>query len=449
MVLTYIKQRSRITVNDGLLAVHLAVMAFCLHGYLNVGSPWFILGLLAYPFILRNTGTPRFHKGYLFIAVLFLALCYPVPVKTFLFFSLSFSAFFLLEASGYRVGIAGWINLILLSPVFSSAANIFSFPIRLNITELAGDVLRWMEPGTAVLGNMIYFRGGSFSVDPACMGLNMLTASLIMGVLLLAMFGRKWKKELRSYQVLLFLAVVFVLNVVSNFMRILLLVLFNLLPGTVLHDVMGLVCLVIYVVLPSFLIVRVLFGRYGREISDAKTHVSKPPLALHLLLLACSLLAFGRISTTDTFRPFSASGTANVNGYTKTEYGPGIMKLESASALIYLKQLRGFYDSEHHPMLCWSGSGYEFSQVREEEMGGERIYTAVLSKGSDILYSAWWYGNGLHNTNEQAEWRWNMLRGQPRYFIINVSAADRKSLLAEVTAILQSNKLSPLLNGGR
>jgi exosortase N len=431
-----IKLRMALNAEAFLLAGYMLVAVMGLGGYLPWSSPWFLMGLAAFPLLVRRTGQGRIHKGYLVAAILFLLLCYPVPVKTLVFFGISFSVFFLLEALGYRVGMTAWVNLLLLSPIFSAAANIFSFPIRLKLTGLSGKVLGWIHPSASVQGNVIQFQGGEFSVDPACMGLNMLVASLLMGVLLLGVYGRKAKKELKAHHVALYLGFIFLLNLFSNLVRILLLVLFSLMPGTLLHDVTGLVCLLLYVALPAVLLARWMYRRRGQAYSLENKSTKKPRPHVHVVMMAGAVLACVQVARTDTYRRFATDIPGRVNGYTVSEYEPGILKMENGSVLIYVKYLRGFYDSEHNPMLCWSGSGYEFREVREEKIAGLTLYSGKLVKGSDVLYSAWWYSNGKHSTNRQTEWRWNMLRGHAPYAIINVSAASRKDLEREVGRVV-------------
>lgn len=418
------------------LAGYLVAAIASLGSYLPWSSATFLMGIASFPLLVRRTDEGRMHKGYLAAALAFFLLCCPVPVKTFAFFGLSFSVFFLLEAMGYRAGMIAWMNLALVSPIFSAGASIFSFPIRLKLTELSGGILKWIDPSTAVQGNVIRFRGSEFSVGPACMGLNMLVASLLLGVLLLGIYGRKMKMDLKARHVSLYLASLFLLNLFSNLVRILVLVFFSLMPGTLMHDAAGLACLLLYVALPAIVLAQWLYRRYGKAYSLENKSTKKPRPAVHVLMMAGAVLACVQVNTTDTYRGLAKNISAPFSGYTVSEYEPGIWKLENASALIYIKYLRGFYDSEHNPMLCWSGSGYEFREVREEKMAGLTLYSGKLVKGKDVLYSAWWYSNGRHATNRQTEWRWNMLRGSAPYAIINVSAASREDLEREVGRVV-------------
>jgi exosortase N len=137
-----------------------------------------------------------------------------------------------------------------LSPVFNFLSTVFGFPIRLRLSAWAGALLQGAGLEMAVSGNVISVNGTDFSVDPACMGLNMLVVSLIIALLLLAFQERKRQQTLPMYRIVLVLLATFGLNLLGNLIRIVLLVWFRLLPDNPLHDAVGMVCLLTYVVLP-------------------------------------------------------------------------------------------------------------------------------------------------------------------------------------------------------
>ncbi|RYY96435.1 MAG: hypothetical protein EOO11_13500 [Chitinophagaceae bacterium] len=121
-----------------------------------------------------------------------------------------------------------------------------------------------------------------------------------------------------------------------------------------------------------------------------------------------------------------------------------MLKLTDGPHLVYVKYVRGFYDLEHNPTICWSGNGYTFSEVNEATVGGTRIYTAHLVQGAGRLYTAWWYSNGAVNTNRQTEWRRLMFLGAPRFAVVNVTAASPAERDREVARLLREHTLAPL-----
>jgi exosortase N len=232
---------------------------------------------------------------------------------------------------------------------------------------------------------------------------------------------------------------------VANVLRIVLLVQFAIPPKAVMHDVIGLLCLLLYVGVPACYIATFLVRRSAsvRETTEFKS-AKKTGLILWLLFGAMLVLA-ARVSNMDTYSAFEQTHQQPVAGYTSSVYAPGILKLENKYSLVYIKAIRGFYDTEHNPMICWKGSGYELQHVQTQTMAGSSVYTATLHRGHEQLYTAWWYGNGRHHTTSQWDWRWRMLKGETGYAVQNVTAADKKTLLEEINQLLSNGVLLPLL----
>jgi len=112
------------------------------------------------------------------------------------------------------------------------------------------------------------------------------------------------------------------------------------------------------------------------------------------------------------------------------------MKLENDTNLIYIKPPVKFFQGNHDPRVCWTGSGYEFSNIQVEKIGTKEIYTAVLQHRDEQFYTAWWYDNLQTQTIEEWQWRWNGLRGQEKYYLINVSSVGREELLRHIAMLL-------------
>jgi exosortase N len=126
----------------------------------------------------------------------------------------------------------------------------------------------------------------------------------------------------------------------------------------------------------------------------------------------------------------------SVPGYTATQLEHRVTKLYNENALVYIKPIAGFFSSDHQPMICWSGSGYEFTRIHEDEMGDTKVYAATLEKGDERLYTAWWYDNGISTTISQFEWRWDALKTRQHYAIVNVTAATPELLKIEVKKMI-------------
>ncbi len=427
-----------------LLAVYIFIWSSVLYAYLPFVSLSFLLGVLALLFTCTKTSNVISYR-YALIALIWLVASFFVPVKTFLYFSICFSIFFLIEALGYRLGHLSCSVLFFMSPMFQYFSNVFSFPIRLQLTKWSGKLFSFIDPSITTKGNIFHHNNNEFSVDPACMGLNMLTASLLLSIMLLGFYQKKFNKNVGLLSFAGFIILVIGFNIISNLIRIIVLVHFTILPDSVMHEVIGIGCLLLYVALSSVWLAKFVVSKSSGNMAKANFHTKEfyKPL-LHFLLLVLILLAAYRTSHIDTFKEFDNKAEKRIAGFTSGNHSSGIVKLENDKALIYVKYIRGFYDTEHNPTICWKGSGYEFQDIKEETINGHKVYTALLVNGKDKLATAWWYSNGSKHVTDQFTWRWNMMRGEKRYALINVTtatAADRKKLIAK---IISENLFMPL-----
>jgi len=429
-------------------AAYLVIALFGLGNYLQPGSTNLLLGLLAVPFAWKTDPGKRGSRRYGWLALTMLLLCFFMPVKTLLYFSIGLALLFFTESFYGKTSLPALLVIVLASPVFQYIGDVFSFPIRLQLTQLAGSLLSFFDPGAGAKGNMILYHGHEFAVDPACMGLNMITASLLCGVMLISFYQVKYKRKANAWLILFYLAVVFLLNVLCNLSRIILVVQLNIQPETLSHDIAGLACFIIYVLLPAVLLASFLVRRSVAFNTTAGLPAGIPvrALVIHLGLLSTIFLLSFKVAGTDTFSRFRIPASNEFTGYTISNPAPGIIKMNKAGVLIYIKYIRGFYDTEHNPMICWTGSGYEFKNVAIEKIGGINVFAGMITNNTDTFYSAWWYDNGNKNTTSQLEWRWDLLRGANHYALVNISCSTRKQLETEVQKIIHQKTLDPFFN---
>jgi exosortase N len=434
----------------GLIAVgYFLIAATVLTSYLSFTLSGLVLGVITLPIVLRSYGDRDRSYRYAWITLFPGILCFLMPVKTLLFFTVCFALIFVREIFYGKTGILVPVIVMLASPVFQYLASTFSFPLRIQLSAAAAFIFRLLGCDASAQGNVIIYQGREFSVDPACMGLNMITTSLLLGVALIAFYQFKLKRKTGNLPIVFYLLAIFIFNIVANLFRILMLVIFNIPPGSVSHDMAGITCLLIYVFFPAVMLASFIVKRSPELIEEKRpvmpqTSVSKNVLFNLLLLISISLLAW-KVSFADTFEKFSLSSQRQIDGYTTTSPAPGILKLENKSTLIYLKYLRGCYDTDHNPMICWTGSGYQFDKVMTKKIGGNNIFTALLTNNSDTLYSAWWYDNGKIHTTSQFEWRFDLLQGGDNYILVNVTCSTKEKLDGEIEKILQQQTLASFL----
>lgn len=425
-----------------------AILLYALRLHIMWQSVNVWLGVMALPIV---TNVVRLRKGntrYAWVAILLTLFCIGLPVKTLLYGAVALSVLFTVECFFGKTNLLPLVVLGMMSPMFQYLADIFSFPIRLQLTEMAGKSMQCIGSEIQVKGNMIYYGEHACSVDPACMGLNMLVTALLLQVLLVAIYQKKYGRTGAWWQLFLLLGLVTGFNIVSNLIRIVCLVQLKILPGTVMHEVMGIVCLLVYVVLPAIFITRWVVKRYGiipgTPTADLPARTWKR-VTIHVMLAVLVLMAARAVVQRDRSTAEVAAAVAAVPGYAVQRISNDVIKLQNAQSLVYIKPIEGFYSADHNPMICWRGSGYTFKQVEESSVNGQPVYIALLQNEVDTLYTAWWYDSGVHQTIGQFTWRWNALRHGTNYALINVTATSRLKLEQEIAIIQEQQLLKPVL----
>jgi exosortase N len=427
-----------------LVAGYLILTGLVFKDYLRFASLSFIAGTMSVVLLSEKAERKVSHR-YAIVSMIFLLLTIMAPVKTLLYFSMGFALFYLVESLKYRLNFSAVVSLFLITPVSEYAANVFSFPIRLQLSSWVGNILGQFSKESHATGNIIVHNGQEFSVDPACMGLNMLIASLLVGLMTIGFYQRKMQRRLRPVLVSLFLLSVITLNIFSNLSRMIVLVIFSIPPESLMHELTGLACLFLYVMVPVALLSKFIVNRFGKPAThSSQDFPNRINWTKQFLVFGLVVSAAVYVSYADSFSRFESLSDKKIHGYNLSLTQPGIVKLENDRSLIYVKFIRGFYDSDHNPTICWKGSGYEFTNVQQKKLAGYVLYTAILKKGKDQLHTAWWYSNGKDHTTDPFSWRYNAIRTGTTYAVVNVSAANERDLEIELNDVIQKNSLRDL-----
>lgn len=423
----------------------LAAVLVSFHGYISLFDTGSVIGIAALFICSEKTGENYGSMSYGIIALIAAVLYVFYPLATLLYAAaVCGSLFYINRRFGFRNRYALLI-IFLMSPVFQYISGAFGFPIRLQLTEWAAWALGLFDHSAHALGNVILFRGREFSVDPACMGLNMLATSLLSGIMILRVYETKYQKPFRWQHIIVALLVFLALNVFANLLRIISLVLFNIPPENLMHDVCGLICLFAYSILPSTLLAR-FFIRHIRPRKIKKTeHMIWCGIRTAISQVTLTLLIIGCTRTLFFSKEKIMPSAVPIPGYKSVPLPNDVLKLTNEKALVYIKHVRGFYSTDHHPSICWRGSGYNFEKTQTVNISGYNIFEATLSNKGAHLYTAWWYDNGQNRTTDQWNWRWDELKSGRHYSIINVTTADKILLNEIVVNALRANTFNPAL----
>lgn len=429
-----------------------AIMVIVLNEYMGWQSVNVVLGLMGLPLVTRLTGKNGSHYRYGVLAIITAVLACFVPTNTMLYFTIVFALLFVTEAGIGRINLMPVVMAALMSPLVQYAADVFSFPIRLRLTEVAGQAMKLAGMEVTVRGNMILYQNNEFAVDPACMGLNMLVTSMITGLMMISVNQKRYNKVLSNRWLVPVLVTMVGLNIFSNCVRMVCLVLFNVLPDQPAHGWIGIGCLLLYVMLPAMFLSGWLIRRFGKDIPVKPVKISANLTGLGMLSAQLLLICSVAIAATVIKKEKSAlqndqSPAPVVAGFNSARVDASIIKLDNPETLVYIKNIPGFYSGDHHPMICWRGSGYSFRQIEKKSIAANTVYTAVLDDGAHQLHTAWWYDNGISRTIDQFTWRWDVFRGAHAYSLVNLTASSETQLEQALTDILTNKPFNHILTG--
>jgi exosortase N len=414
----------------------------CFLSYYYITDFVIYCALLLSPFIVSPHSARDAGSKYLWLTLSFVLLALLSGTITIYFIALGMAVLYAIESIAGNIGYLPIFLLGLLSPAFKYFNNIAGFPVRLKLSEWAGIILQGLGYKIEVTGNLIIMNGTEFSVDPACAGLKMMAISLLAGLFILAFFQRRRVNPFSWLVVAGVLLLIIGLNIIANLTRILLLTMLKILPDNPSHDFVGILCLIIYVILPSYFIIHWLANKAALKSSTSGATQKKLSQILFfnsILLVAVFLTGFIRRMEPE---PTSIS-KMSMQGYRKEILNDGILKFEKPGILLYWKRLQHFYGAEHNPMICWVGSGYVFKQIKKQILGNKEIYLGTLKKGNDLLYSAWWFDNGHYQTIRQSDWRWRAFRGE-EFYLVNISSGNEETLRKEIVRLLSGLSSLPI-----
>lgn len=419
-----------------LLAVIGIIACFALHAYLNWKSPVFLLAIMAIVAAWQTTPTRKPLLRCVCLSLVCWVIYWRLPVYTVCYFGLLFAAGSVIESGGRRISILTFLAAFLAAPVFDYFANVFTFPIRLWFSTVVGKSIAIFSPAVKTQGNVILLNNNEFSVDAACMGLNMMITSLLCGIILIAIFQKRFNKRLSLGWVTVLLTLIVLLNIFSNLFRMVVLVLMAIPPENPAHELVGICALLIYVLLPAYLLSKWIVKRYGKLQPDEEPVVNAHHGSLFLPLAL--VLGVSWIVNTHREKSIAPENVGILPGTVATRLDDQVIRQTAQDLLLYIKPIPSFYFSDHQPMICWKGSGYEFSKVEETELDGNMVFQAVLKKPGSTLYTAWWYESNKRRSTSQLDWRWDALRNGSRYYLVNVTVGAPGALKTRIHEVMKA-----------
>ena len=262
----------------------------------------------------------------------------------------------------------------------------------------------------------------------------MLETSFLSGIFIMAYFERTHRKIIPFFHGLFFMGFLLLLSILSNYCRIITLVVFKIHPDQWMHDLTGILCMLTYTLLPFFLILKGYFSNVRlKEIHSAKG-LAMPPYFLHLVLITGIYVVS---SFPDSKHLAKENSSVDLKGFRKELLKGEIAKYERKNSLIYIKPGVKFYQSDHNPQICWQGSGYQFKSIKKKRLAGFIIYWACLQKEQDRLYTSWWFENGTDKTIDPIHWRLENLKTGKAFELVNITAGNEQDLFKLTESFLR------------
>jgi exosortase N len=334
------------------------------------------------------------------------------------------------------------IALLLLSPGLRYFSTLFTFPIRLQLSSWAGSLLQLAGWDVQTQGNVLVHNGIEMAVDPACMGLQMTGVSLLVALFLLLWHESQLHKRVPVGWVIGYGLITFGLTITCNLFRIIFLVLFSAMPGTLAHEALGLLCVAVYTWLPSWGLAQSLVHRLGvpekcvqqkqATIVQAKRLIIRAAWGIGLVGTGLVIRAYaaevpnsaGNLCKSEIYTRYGIRYDANFTGKTLSN---GFVQLMKPGVLIYLKPQPDWFSADHSPVTCWRGNGYELRQVRETILDGHPAYIGELRRKDKVLHTTWWFSNGRTTTISQLTMRRQILQGETGFILVNVTVSRNKN----------------------
>lgn len=394
-----------------------------------------LLGVCILPFLIQPKPQAIISWRYLVLACLFLVLALLFQLKVLLFVSWGCLLAFVIAYFWGTLGYLPLFFLLAISPALYYVVQIFSFPIRLEMSKYTCYVLNIAGMDLTYKGSyFVRANGVPFHIDQACVGLNMYGTGFIAATLIMAFREKQTGKHISFHFIVGSYFLMAALLLISNFVRICTLVMFHSLPNTLSHELIGIFSFVVYSLLPFYFL-----SRYVpvREVNKAAIIHKRPVMGLWFLLLVWLVASYGFGLIRDSHRKDILLEKLTITGYTKTPKEDGVMEFRNDSLLIYIKPAIRAFEGGHPPQICWKASGFDLCDFYERTNKDHSFMMGTLKKGDKYQYTAWWYDNGTTRTVH--EWEWRKRNALP-FRVINVIALDTNTLLQAVHSF-QENSL--------
>lgn len=429
------QSKAILTVNFILIGI---ILASHLANYLNFELSN-ILGLsfLAFSLFVNSQAKVNRHNYVLIgLLIFFTGLHFINYSKSFLCISLVCYILVLINRFYSKVSFYHIATALLVLPFYQFCENSISIPLRIELSNLAGSILKAIDPHAFASGNIIHFNNNDYIIDTGCAGLKMLKITLLFCGVYIFVFQDKTQKTLNTLSQMGLYGMFILLNLICNLIRILTLVMCNINETETAHYVVGGLCLLIYVLLPAYFIITKIFKSINSNGNTTNTDLIVAPS--HKLLNYAYCIVLISFSISKPTAVFSNNYASEPMGYHSELIKNGVKRFSKKDVVIYLKPIISIFSLEHNPTVCWSSEGYKLKKINKETFDRQSIYTGEFEKGNQKIYAAWWFSNGKTNTINQLSWRMEKIFKRKDFTFININASSKTELEKGIHELLKT-----------
>lgn len=345
-----------------------------------------ILGILfsVILFIIGSRNT-KIKVNYLLVAliILFEFVSYRLHTKSLHFLSLMLFICMIFYSVTKKFSFIAFICILLFSSVFNKFFEHLTTEIKQQLCYVVYITLKNAIQIDKIEGVNFYINDAKITIDTACMGLSMFKTGLLTGALLLTLEEKKQKKYFNIIQIVLFSCVVIILNIASNYFRIVTLVILNCTQENALHHTVGLLCFAIYQVVPMLFLIRYFKPKTSTEL-ETSTNNKLAPICITFILILIASIEMNQNQNHDLLSKLSPEYNIKKGKWVNDE----VYKIVEGEKLIYIKT------PSHKPLICWTGDGYLIFESKEIIQNNEKIWFNKMKKNNLIYHSYWWYECG-------------------------------------------------------
>ena len=329
-----------------------------------------------------KTTTVKTNYLLIFLIIILQFVCYRLHTKTLHFLSISLFACLLFTLIKNKFSTIAFVCILLFSPIFNNFFLFLSTEIKQNLCYYAFLALKNFIHIDKIEGVNFYINQSKITIDTACMGLSMLKTGLLTTAILLSVEEKKAKKYFSIYQILIFCCIAIILNIISNYFRIIILVLVNCTHDNFLHHSIGILCFAIYQLLPMFYIIRFFNPKNEQLFEEISNKIFSYLISILLfLILIITSLEIKKTENNSLLQNLNPKYNIKCGKWINNE----VFKFVSNDTLVYIKT------PSHKPLICWTGDGYIINESKTIKVKNEEIWMNKMSKNNQNYISIWWY----------------------------------------------------------